>query len=92
MASVLSILLRTSQAKQTDASALLFIESDRRRSFFVELMEVLAWLIVKSTCLVNSKKAALTSEKIRSGGNTGGRSRKQKLVRLRVLTPFERFL
>jgi len=40
--------------------------------------------------LVDSKKAARTSEKNRSEGNQGGRSREQKYVRVRTL--FERFL
>jgi len=37
------------------------------------------------------KKAARTFDKIRPGGNQGGRSREQKIVRVRVLTLFERF-
>jgi len=44
-----------------------------------------------STCwLINSKKAARTFDKIGYGGNQSGRSREQKIVRVRTL--FERFL
>ena len=41
---------------------------------------------------MDRQNAAWRSEKIRSGGNQGGRPREQKIVRVRVRALFERFL